>query len=69
MYRGATMMCGRCKGTEFRLSRVKWRDVPQLIMLRYPVRCRACHHRMYGGWELALMLKQLRRIHLGTGEG
>ncbi len=63
------MMCGRCKGTEFRLSRVKWRDVPQLIMLRYPVRCRACHHRMYGGWELALMLKQLRRIHLGTGEG
>lgn len=63
------MMCGRCKGTEFRLSRVKWRDVPRLAALEYPMRCRACHHRMYGGWELALMLKQLRRFHLGAKEG
>jgi hypothetical protein len=68
VYGRAAMMCGRCEGTEFRLSGMKWRDVPRLLTLRYPMRCRACHHRMYGGRELALMLKQLRRCHPGAKE-
>lgn len=60
------MTCPRCKGTEFRLSSIRWGDVGQLLLLHHPVRCRNCHHRMYGGLLLSLVLLQLRRVHLGS---
>lgn len=62
------MICSRCKATEFRLSSLRLRDLPRLLLLHYPVRCRFCHRRAHAGILLALMLLQLRRHHLGTGE-
>lgn len=62
------MICGRCAGTEFRLSRMRLSDVPRLLALRFPVRCRSCHRRTYGSWQLAVVLLQLRRYHLGQKE-
>jgi hypothetical protein len=33
----------------------------RLALLQYPVRCRNCHARTYGGFPLALALFQARR--------
>jgi hypothetical protein len=62
------MVCQRCKATEFRLSSLRFRDLEHLAVLRYPVRCRSCHHRTYGSLLLALVLFQLRRLHFGGKE-
>lgn len=59
------MICERCQGTEFRLSGLRIGDVPRLLVLRFPMRCRSCHRRTHGSWRLALVLLQLRRYHLG----
>jgi hypothetical protein len=62
------MVCSRCRGTEFRLSSLRFRDLWHLALLQYPVRCRSCHHRTRAGFLLALLLLQLRRYHFGSGK-
>lgn len=39
--------CDACGSTRFRVSRFRVSDVPRLFILRYPVRCIACHKRTY----------------------
>jgi hypothetical protein len=37
-------------------------DLPRLLLLQYPVRCRTCRERDYAGLMLALNLRQAGRI-------
>lgn len=55
------MICPNCSSSNFRLSRFRWKDLERLALLQYPVRCRNCHERAYGGVLLALYLAQARR--------
>ncbi len=56
------MTCSECTSSSFRLSRFRTKDVERLLLLQYPVRCRNCHRRAYGGFRLALVLLQASRI-------
>lgn len=55
------MICRNCSSSNFRLSRFRIKDLERLALLQYPVRCRNCHERAYGGLLLALYLLQSRR--------
>ena len=55
------MVCLTCGGSEFRLSRFRFKDLERLAVLQYPVRCRECQERTYGSLLLALYLRQARR--------
>ena len=61
------MVCPNCYGSEFRLSRLRWTDIERLALLQYPVRCRNCRERSYGGFLLAFYLYQVRRHHRNPG--
>jgi hypothetical protein len=37
-------------------------DLPRLLLLQYPVRCRSCRERDFTGLMLALNLRQAGRI-------
>ncbi len=37
--------CDFCRARSFRRSRVQWKDLPSILMLRYPVRCLSCSQR------------------------
>lgn len=55
------MVCPNCSSSNFRLSRFRPKDLERLALLQYPIRCRNCHERTYGGLLLALYLAQARR--------
>lgn len=55
------MVCPTCYKSDFRLSRFRSTDLPALFTLRYPVRCRACSHRMHAGPMAAFQLWQERK--------
>lgn len=48
------MRCILCGSTNFRLSRLRVSDLPRMVVLRYPVRCRDCHKRAFMGLPFAL---------------
>jgi hypothetical protein len=52
------MQCTHCSSTDFRLSGLRRGDIPHLLLMRYPVRCRDCHERLYGGLLYALSLRR-----------
>jgi hypothetical protein len=52
------MLCTHCSSNEFRLSRLHRGDLAQLLLLKYPVRCRDCHERMSAGILFALSLRR-----------
>jgi hypothetical protein len=60
--------CTECSTSSFRLSRFRLKDVERLLLLQYPMRCRHCHRRTYGGFGLALMLMQANRIRRERSE-
>lgn len=41
------MKCPSCGSGDFRPSRLRGEDIPLLLGLQYPVRCRTCRERMY----------------------
>jgi hypothetical protein len=55
------MVCPNCSSSNFRLSHFRIGDMERLALLQYPIRCRNCHERTYGGLMLALVLLQARR--------
>jgi hypothetical protein len=55
------MICPNCSSSNFRLSSFRWKDLERLALLQYPIRCRNCHERTYGGLMLALYLAQTRK--------
>jgi hypothetical protein len=52
------MQCSHCSSTSFRLSSLHREDIPNLLLLKYPVRCRDCHQRSYSGLWFALGLRR-----------
>jgi hypothetical protein len=52
------MVCPTCYSTEFRLSRLRAEDRLQLLLLRYPVRCRGCNIRLYATRRFAGHLRK-----------
>jgi hypothetical protein len=51
------MRCMICGSTKIRISRLRSSDLSRLLILQYPVRCRACYERFYVGIPLALNLR------------
>ena len=49
--------CAACGSTRFRISRLRVSDVPQLLILRYPIRCKACHKRTYASMSWVMGYK------------
>lgn len=41
------MQCFHCHSDQLRLSRLQFFDVPRLLKLQFPVRCRSCRDRSY----------------------
>lgn len=48
------MRCPSCGSTHFRLSRLRFSDLLQLFILRYPVRCRLCRERSHVSFAKAM---------------
>jgi hypothetical protein len=55
------MICPSCLSTRLRLSHFRPSDLRSIAILRFPVRCRTCQHRMHAGPLFALHLWQERR--------
>lgn len=63
------MVCPTCFSSEFRLSRFRpTMDLGRLLTFRYPVRCRACDHRMYASMLFAFQLWQDRKRKRQTSQ-
>ncbi|WP_263410839.1 hypothetical protein [Terriglobus tenax] len=45
--------CLFCPGTSFRRSKLRTSDLPQVLLLRYPVRCLTCSQRQYASIPVA----------------
>ena len=50
------MVCPSCYSEHLRLSKFRSEDVGQLLVLRYPIRCRTCGERSYGNLFRAMRL-------------
>lgn len=49
---GAHAKCRSCGSARLRTSRFHWSDLPRLLRLQYPVRCRYCRERSYRAFWL-----------------
>ncbi len=54
--------CPTCYSTKFRLSKIRPEDRFQLLLFRYPVRCRKCTARIYAGRSYANYLKKIGQL-------
>ena len=54
--------CRSCGSTDLRLSRFRMRDLPHLLIFRYPMRCWVCRERDY--LPMLRILKIVREAHL-----
>ena len=50
---GIPIQCQFCVGRTFRRSRLRSSDLPQLFLMRYPVRCRRCSQRQMVSFTVA----------------
>lgn len=63
------MRCPSCGSSHFRLSRLRFSDLLQLFILRYPVRCRLCRERTHVSFSKAMHTrKSAHRAHLKEAE-
>ncbi len=51
------MRCNLCGSTTFRLSRLRVSDLPRMVLLQYPVRCRICYKRAFMSIPFALKVR------------
>jgi hypothetical protein len=49
------VVCSDCFSASFRMSRIRVKDIKQLVLLRLPVRCRQCHRRCHVNFRAALL--------------
>jgi len=56
-----SLYCHECGSTDLRVSRLHLRDYAQLIMMKYPIRCRTCKTRSFAPLRLAFQLPRLHR--------
>ena len=54
-----SISCHSCGLSEFRTSRFRLSDLLHLLILRYPVRCHACHERSFGPLLAVLRLARV----------
>jgi hypothetical protein len=58
------MICRYCRSRHIRYSRWRFEDIPQLLLLRVPVRCWLCQERVYvsvfAAWRLVFSRKSGR---------
>ena len=50
---GVPIQCQFCVGQTFRRSRLRAADLPQLLLMRYPVRCARCSQRQTVSFTVA----------------
>ena len=50
---GVPVHCQFCVGQKFRRSRLRSGDIPQLLLMRYPVRCMRCSQRQTVSFTVA----------------
>ncbi len=53
MSAGVPLQCQFCVGQSFRRSRLRTGDIPQLLLMRYPVRCARCSQRQNVSFTVA----------------
>ena len=53
MSSGVPLQCQFCIGQSFRRSRLRMGDIPQLLLMRYPVRCARCSQRQSVSFTVA----------------
>ena len=56
-----SLLCRHCGSDDFRLSRLRFSDLGMILVLMYPIRCRACMERRHAPLRLALRFKPSRR--------
>jgi hypothetical protein len=59
------MVCPNCYNSDFRISRLRTHDLPRLLFMQYPVRCRTCKERLYRNLLMTLNLRHARRQERG----
>jgi ribosomal protein L37E len=67
--REGSFACGACGYSRFRRSKVRFGDVKELIMMRFPMRCLRCGKREYHDVVLAMLSgrsKEHGRLSEGT---
>jgi hypothetical protein len=68
--REGELACEFCGYNRFRRSRTRFRDLMELLMMRYPVRCMRCGQRQYFELTFALLAHapkaQVERVAEGT---
>lgn len=50
------MRCYHCRSSNLRLSHIHLFDIPKMLTLKIPVRCRSCRERFYVTLNLALRI-------------
>lgn len=67
LFGSTDLLCPECYSDEFRLSRFRLSDLPLLVVLRYPIRCRKCMTRFHTSLPQALVIMRKRRdVHSQT---
>jgi hypothetical protein len=56
------MECKLCGSTKFRLSRLRFPDLSQLIYFVYPIRCRVCYKRRFVSFLTALRIRMANHV-------
>lgn len=56
------MECKLCGSTKFRVSRLRVPDISQIVVFRYPVRCRTCYKREFVNFFSALKIRRENRL-------
>ncbi len=60
--------CPTCWSTKFQLSRPRPADRLQMLLFRYPVRCRKCKSRVYASRAYAKYLRSIGQVSPKEGE-
>ncbi len=56
------LRCGMCGLSNFRVSRLRKRDLLHLFLLKFPVRCRECSRRDYVSISELMKIRQEARL-------
>ncbi len=60
--------CPTCWSTKFQLSRPRPEDRFQMLLMRYPVRCRKCRARVYASRSYAKYLRSIGQVSPKEGQ-
>ena len=61
--------CPFCGNPRFRRSRLRFADMAEILMLRYPVRCTRCSQRQFTDFNIAMLSYPPKRTGARAAEG